>query len=60
MANARAHAEAAAELIGAHVTGVISVDDTAGQIRGRSTTMGCEQRRPTVSRLFRPSTGSSR
>ena len=31
MANARAHADAAAELIGAHVTGVTSVDDTAGQ-----------------------------
>ena len=31
VANARAHAEAAAALIGAHVTGVISVDDTTGQ-----------------------------
>jgi uncharacterized protein YggE len=29
--NARAHADAAAALIGAHVTGVISVDDTTGQ-----------------------------
>ena len=31
VANARAHADAAAALIGAHVTGVISVDDTTGQ-----------------------------
>jgi uncharacterized protein len=31
MADARAHAEAAAEMIHAHVTGVVSVDDTAGQ-----------------------------
>jgi len=31
VANARAHADAAASLIGAHVTGVISVDDTTGQ-----------------------------
>jgi len=31
VANARAHADAAAALIGAHVTGVISVDDTSGQ-----------------------------
>lgn len=31
LANARAHADAAAALIGAHVTGVISIDDTAGQ-----------------------------
>jgi uncharacterized protein YggE len=31
VANARAHADAAAALIGAHVTGVISVDDTTSQ-----------------------------
>jgi uncharacterized protein YggE len=31
VANARAHADATAALIGAHVTGVISVDDTTGQ-----------------------------
>jgi uncharacterized protein YggE len=29
--NARAHADAAAALIGAHVTGVVSVDDTTSQ-----------------------------
>ncbi len=31
MANAREHADAAAALIGAHVTGVVSVDDTPAQ-----------------------------
>jgi uncharacterized protein YggE len=31
MADARAHADAAAALIGAHVTGVISIDDTSSQ-----------------------------
>ncbi|MGN6378258.1 MAG: SIMPL domain-containing protein, partial [Gaiellales bacterium] len=31
MSNARAHADAAAALIGAHVTGVVSIDDTPAQ-----------------------------